>query len=200
MALLLKKSCNHLKTSTAMKKVRLSIAVIMASVLIISCSTSKTYFTPQVRTKVEKAGVNLNKIQFYADRNIELRREVTKEESQLSKGKIVIENGKYINIITLKKNTPGVCSGVYPDKVLVSFETGENKFLTFGKTQYATAFDPYKILAFEWFNNGDGMIKYEGNSYRITNGTQAGVMISSRFVRKADEVKQRQMEGVKVAD
>jgi hypothetical protein len=165
-----------------------------------SCSSSKTYFSPQVRAKIERAGVNTKGLQFYVDKNIELKREITKEQAHLTKGKISIEDGKYINIITLKKNTPGICNGTYPDKVLISFENGENKFLTFGKTKNASSSDPYKILAFEWYNNGDGLIKYEGDNYHLTNGTEASVMIKSKFVRKADHVKERTMEGVKVTD
>jgi len=178
-----------------MNKISLFLFV---TVTLLACSSSKTYFTPQVRAKIEKAGVDLKQVQYYVDRNMELKREVSKEEAQLSKGKIKIENGKYINIITLQKNTPGICSGIYADKILVSFETGENKFLTFGKTKFAGALDPYKILAFEWGKNGEGMIRYEGNAYHITNGTEASVQISSKFIRRADKIEKRQMQGVKI--
>ncbi len=174
-------------------------AIVTVSIAGLSCRSSKTYFTPQIRTKVENAGINLNKIQFYVDRDMELKREITKEEASVTKGKVKIIDGKYINIINLEKYTPGICSATFPDKILVSFETGENKALTFGKTRDASATDPYKILAFEWYDNGDGRVKYEGKSYRITNGTEGSVMIKSKFVRKADKVTKRNMEGVKVS-
>lgn len=182
-----------------MKSIYVSILIVSISFVSISCSSSKTYLTPQVRERIENNGVNLNKLQFYIDRNIELKREVTKEEAKITKGNIKIENGKYINIIKLKKNTPGICSSTLTDKVQVSFENGENKSLTFGRTKSGGLYDPYKILAFEWFKNGDGMIRYEGKSYRIDQGTDASVMIKSKFIRKSDEVKERKMEGVKIA-
>ena len=174
-------------------------AIALSVLCLFSCSTSKTYFSPQVRAKIENAGVNLNQLQYYVDRDVELKREITKEEAKISNGEVKVENGKYINIITLKKNTLGICSTVFPDKVLISFEKGDNKFLTFGQTQRADAADPYKLLAFEWYPNGDGMIRYEGKSYRITNGTQGSIMIQSKFVKKADQVNKRKMEGVKVS-
>ena len=130
-------------------------AIVTVSIAGLSCRSSKTYFTPQIRTKVENAGINLNKIQFYVDRDMELKREITKEEASVTKGKVKIIDGKYINIIDLEKYTPGICSATFPDKILVSFETGENKALTFGKTRDASATDPYKILAFEWYDNGE---------------------------------------------
>ncbi len=175
------------------------VLIAVVSVIISSCSVSKTYFTTDVRNKIENAGVPLNKLQFYIDRDVELKREITQAETHLNNGEVKIENGKYVSVIHLKKNTPGVCSGIYPDKVLISFETGPDKFLTFGKTKFATAAEPYRILAFNWMKNNDGLIQYEGKSYHIIDGTEASVMIKSKFLRKADEVKHRNMEGVKIA-
>jgi len=191
--------CMHTIKPLTMKIMNLAIAGISIVVLATSCSSSKTYFTPRVREKIENTGVKINDLQFYVDRDIELKREVSKDEAKLSKGDVKIINGKYISIIKLKKNTPGIVTEVFPDKVLVSFEKGENKFLTFGRTQYGTGTDPYKILAYQWLNDGDGIIRYEGKSYHITAGTQGSVMIKSKFVKKADQVKQRNMEGVKVS-
>jgi len=182
-----------------MKLIQLAIITISVSLFSMSCSSSKTYFTPQVRAKIENAGVDLKKIQYYIDENIELKREITKEEGKVSKGKVRIENQKYIDIITLEKHTPGICSQAFPDKLLISFEKGDNKFLTFGKTHNASATDPYKILAFEWYNNGEGRVNYEGKSYHITSGTQSSVMIKTKFVRKADKITARGVNGLKVS-
>ncbi|MDE3235350.1 MAG: hypothetical protein KGO81_05290 [Bacteroidota bacterium] len=182
------------------KKWQLTGLVMLSSVLLFSCAASKTYFTPQVRNKIERAGVSLNKLQFFIDRDVLLKREITKEEAQVAKGNIQIENGKYIDLIRLHRNTPGICTGTFPDKVLVSFEQGDNKFLTFGKTKYATGTDPYRILAFDWLKDGEGTIRYEGKTYHIVNGTDAGIQIKSKFLRKADEVKERNMNGVKVSE
>lgn len=163
-----------------------------------SCSSTKTYFTPEIRTKVENSGVPLTKIQYYIDRDVELRREISKDEAKVTSGVVKFENGQYVNIITLKKSTPGVCSGTYPDKVLVSFESGDNRFLTFGKTKYAQQSDPYRILAFEWLKDNDGVINYEGKKYHILNGSSAGIMIKANVLKKS-EVNKRQMKGVSVS-
>ena len=47
-----------------MKLIRFLILSITASVLMISCSSSKTLFTPEIRTRVENGGIKLDKIQF----------------------------------------------------------------------------------------------------------------------------------------
>ncbi len=158
-----------------------------------SCSSSKTYFSTQIRQKVESTGTPLTQLQYYIDRDVELSREILKDETKVTTGVVRFENGKNLNIITLKKNTPGVCTKVLPDKILVSFEVGDDKFLTFGKTKYATETDPYKVLANSWI--GDyGSITYEGKNYFIHFGTEASIMIKTRELTK-EEVNKRKMKG-----
>ncbi len=48
---------------------------------------------------------SLKKIQYYADRDIVLKREMETGVTKVSSGKLKLENGHYVNIITLKKNT-----------------------------------------------------------------------------------------------
>jgi hypothetical protein len=167
-------------------------------VLLASCGTSKTYFTQSIRQDVERGHVDLSKIQFYADRDIVLRRDLDNGEVKVSAGKVKFENGHYVNIITLKKGTPGVCTLVRNDIVGISFEAGSDRFLTFGKTRHASPSDPYRILANEWVKEY-GIIRYEGKDYRIEpSGTEAGILIRSKWARKS-QVESREMKGRKVA-
>ncbi len=175
------------------------LSSLILSIFLSSCFTTKTTFvTPQVRTKIEKTGFTVEQLQYYIDRDIELTREVSKADAKLIKGNIQIEDGKYIEIVKLAKMTEGICITNYPDKLLISFEKGSNKFLTFGKTQNAMPTDPYRLLASSWLENGDGMIKYDGQLYHITKGTEASIVIKSKFLKKGDNVKVRKMEGVKI--
>jgi len=52
-----------------MKKYRY-LSIVMVPVILASCGSSKTYFTSEVRSRVEASHVPLQKIQFYADRDI----------------------------------------------------------------------------------------------------------------------------------
>lgn len=158
-----------------------------------SCSSSKTYFSAAIRQKVESIGTPVTQLQFYIDRDVELSREILKDETKVTSGVIRFENGKNLNIITLKKNTPGVCTKVLPDKIIISFEVGDDKFLTFGKTKFALDTDPYKILANSWI--GDfGSINYEGKKYFIHKGGNASVMIKTSELNNV-EVSKRKMAG-----
>ena len=168
----------------------ISIIVIAA---LTSCSSSKVYFSPDIRQKVESTGTPLTQLQYYIDRDVEISREIIKGETKVTSGVVRFENGKDLNIITLKKNTPGVCTQALADKVYISFEVGEGKFLTFGKTKNGKEDDPYKILANSWI--GDfGSINYEGKKYFIHSGTEAGILIKTSELNKMD-VNKRQMKG-----
>ena len=170
----------------------------LAGVLVSSCSPSKTYFTQAIRDDVDRSQVDISRIQFYADRDIVLKRELDNGEVKVNSGKVRFENGHYVNIITLKKGTPGVCTFRKSGAVGISFEAGNERFLTFGKTKYAQPSDPYRILANEWVNNY-GVITYEGRSYHIEQkGAEAGIMIRSKWLHKT-KVETREMKGRKVA-
>ncbi len=162
-------------------------------VVFTSCSSSKVYFSPNIRKKVENTGTPLSQLQYYIDRDVEISREILKGETKVTSGVVRFENGKDLNIITLKKNTPGVCTQALADKVYISFEVGEGKYLTFGRTKNGNDYDPYRILANSWI--GDfGSINYEGKKYFIHSGTEASILIKTSELNKM-EVNKRQMKG-----
>jgi hypothetical protein len=173
------------------------LLIACSALIFASCSSSKTYFTPAIRSRVEANEVPLSKIQFYVDRDIVLKRELDKGETKVTAGELKFENGHYINIITLKKNTPGVCIVTNPNKVSISFEA--NNSLNFGKTQRGTSYDPYRLLANNWINDY-GVVTYEGKDYHIEPaGTEASIMIKSKWL-KTTKVESRQMKGRTVSD
>ena len=173
--------------------------IILPAIIFTSCSSSKTYFTPDIRRRVEANSVSLTKIQYYADRNIVLKRELEKGETKVISGTVKFENGHNTNIIKLKKGTPGVCTYVGPNKVSISFEMGDGKYLNFGKTRNGTADEPYRILADDWVNDY-GVITYEGKQYHIEPaGTEASIKIKTKWL-KTTKVEKREMKGRTVSD
>jgi hypothetical protein len=162
-----------------------------------SCSTPKTYFNSNVRTQVENSSIPISKVQFYVDRDVEIRREVSSSTAKVSSGVVKLENGKYVNIVTLKKNTPGVCTHTFPDKVDISFEVGDGKFLTFGKLKNRDANAPYTLYANSWLNDL-GEINYDGKQYYILpEGSEAKLMIKKNVLRTV-KVDKHEMNGRKI--
>ena len=177
---------------------RLTYLFAAIPLVLIACGTSKTYFTTDIKRSVEGSNQKLDKIQFYADRDIVLRREIDKKDAKVYSGKVKIEKGHYVNIIILKKNTRGVCTVATNNTVGISFEQGNNKFLSFGKTKDADPEDPYRILATKWVDDY-GIVKYEGNEYHIQpDGTDASLMIKTKVYNKLIR-EEREMKGRKVA-
>ena len=167
-----------------------------AIVIMSSCASPKSYFTSDVRTRLEKNHISVEKLQFYVDRDVELRRVVSSRDATITDGKIKLINGKYVNIIKLRKKTPGVCTGFYSNSLNVAFEAGQGNYLGFGVPPYGGN-NAYQILASDWMN-GAGKIMYEGNTYFIQpKGVQARLLIDKDIIDKSD-VKARTMKGRKV--
>jgi hypothetical protein len=160
-----------------------------------------TYFTTDVRKVAEADSIQLTQIQFYVDRDVQLRREVASGDAKVSSGVIKFENGKYVHIITLKKNTPGVCSVVHKNALEINFEVGDGKKLTFGVDAQANPSEVYRILANEWIkeeNGKMGRIKYDGETYYIQPGGEEARLEIKKSVIDKSKVDQNTMKGVKV--
>ena len=179
-----------------MKKIILFPAI---AIFCVACSAPKSFFTADIRTRVENSSTPVSKLQFYIDQDVELRREVTADEAKVTTdGKVVFENGKYINVILLKKLTPGVCTGEYPNKLDISFEQGDGKNLSFGLYNNTTGGNIYRIYADGWVNE-HGRIRYDGKLYNIQPySAHAKLMISKKEADRF-EVTKRVMKGRKVS-
>lgn len=177
-----------------------TVNILIALPLVMAaCSSPKTYFTSNIRNRVENNRLPLEKIQFYADRDIVLRRDMETGETKVTAGVVKIENGHSVNIVTLPKNTPGVCTVVKNNIVGISFEAGDNKYLTFGKTKTGQPNDPYRILANDWVSDY-GVINYDGKKYHIQpEGTEAAILIKTKVLKKYT-VEERIMKGRTVSD
>ena len=184
---------------TIMKK-HYYLAIISSALILASCGNAKTYFTPAIRDRVQANSVPLTSIQYYVDRDIVLKRELEKGETKVTAGTVKFENGHYVNIIILKKGTPGVCTmASNPNKISISFETGSGNYINFGRTKMGTDDDPYRVLANSWVSDY-GIVTYEGKSYHIESaGTEASIMIKTKWLT-TNKVEKRQMKGRTVTD
>lgn len=183
------------------RRILLLSSLLLIITLVSSCSGPKSYFTAEIRKKIEDNSIPPTALQFYVDRDVELRRDLSSGEVKVSSGKIKFENGKYIHIILLKKNTPGICTEAGGKYLSISFETGEGKNLKFGVVKDAAANAVYQIFAKEWIKKSSteiGKITYDGQTYYIQPaGADASLMIQKKVVGKL-EIKKRTMKGRKI--
>jgi len=161
----------------------------------VSCSY-KSYFTANTRKLIESKNIPLNKIQFYVDKDITLERVVNSGSTEIKSGKVEIESGKNINIIVLKKNTPGVCTKINSNSLEISFEEGDGKSITFTET-LSGKFNFYQVSAEKWIKD-QGQLTYDGNKYYIqTAGSDAKLLINKKIIKNIT-VEQRKMKGIKI--
>ena len=153
--------------------------------------TRKVIFTQQIREKAEHYKLDLRQVQFYIDRKVVIKRELDLNEAAgISGGKIVIENGKAINEVKIKKHTPGICENYGTDSLTISFEAGNGKSFIFGTRKYKEA--PPSDFYIMYSHPGEvhnAEITYEGKTFYIEEGTDAGLCIRRDEIFKYDKTK-----------
>lgn len=151
---------------------KVKIVSILSFLLLISaCSPRTILFTQYMRGKVESQGLDLKDVQFYNSSELILQRNLTYEETKLAQGKINFENGKFIELITIKKMTPGVCESYDKKSLDVSFESGENRKLKFVLNPNQN----YQVSALEW-KDKYGKVKYDTLYYYIRPGGEKALL------------------------
>ena len=65
-------------------------------------SSCKVLFTEQIRKQAEANRIDFSKIQFYNSDKIVLKRTLSSNEVSVASGKVIVENGKYTEIIKIK--------------------------------------------------------------------------------------------------
>jgi len=164
-----------------------------AIVLLSSCSINRMYLTVSTKLEIEKAGIDIKKVQFYNSEEIVLARQLSKEELKVAEGKVRIENGKSIEEIVIPANTPGVCELNDEKTLKVSFDTGNGKsipFLVERKGDMVTTESYFKIGAKTWKRTSQGrqvgQVDYQGQIYSLVRGADSRLMIDKSVLNKVD--------------
>lgn len=177
-------------------------------IVLASCSTAKrSYFSVDTRRRVEEISIPVEKLQFYVDKDLELRRELTARDAKVTSGKVVFENGKYVNIILLKAGTLGVCTQALNNTLDIAFENGENKSLRFSVPDRATANVIYSLFADQWMNRYSsydpsvaqvGKVVYDGEIYFMRFSGDRPKLMIEKTAKDKYQVNTRVMKGRKV--
>ncbi len=172
--------------------------LLIVVVAVASCN-KKIYFTSDVRNKIESKNIDLKKLQYFVDNDVLFSREVSSDTARISAGNIVFQNGKYYHTVSLRGNTKGVCTAVYPDRLTLSFESGNNKNIVFTIPKSLGSYDVYQMVDADIYGNATGTIFYDGQVYNLVvkNGYLPRLMIRKRLVER-EGGSDRTMKGLKV--
>ncbi|HWB91013.1 MAG TPA: hypothetical protein VG605_04155 [Puia sp.] len=156
--------------------------------LLFSCSSSRKMsnyvpFTRDLKQKLEKENIDLKQVQFYVDQKLILNRNLGDQKLIVTSGVVKLENGKYVNEVIIPQLTPGVLEETNNDKLMVSFEKGNNN-LAFGPGSGST-FNNYVLYGTEW-KNGTTLVDYDSNKFRARCGSCSDVASALLVIRKKE--------------
>lgn len=181
-------------------------------IVIVFCLNScKVVFTSGLRANIERQKLDMDKIQYYNSKTINLMRVVSEKETDVIEGKVTIMSGQMIEEIEIKKNTPGVLVKKLPGEVHIKFEPGnmEDNYLIFKKAAdqiyyfEATSWKKKDLIKDESgqsvLSSYKGRVNYHGHLYRTNSMlSKPQLMIKKKSSRNTDYNKRR-AKGVKVS-
>lgn len=179
-----------------MKNIILTTGVVIVLCCFCGCRP-KTLVTKGLKRNIESKNIAIDKVQFYLDREIKLRRILSSEAAKINVGKMEYLNGKYVQVIRFKKYTKGICVGNDSNQMLIAFETGEGKLIPF---KINDVVDSAGIFVLNGNAPSDTIqtMQYDGKTYVLSGqATQARLLIKRKMANKL-KVKVRKVKGLKV--
>ncbi len=176
-----------------MKSLRI---VLLLSIIIIAqaCSKKLYFFTEQLHDDFGWSKQELQEIQFYLSRDIVLVRELSREESRITDGKIKISGGRQVEELRFEKDTPGVLLFVPDeDRFAISFEEG--KHLMFGPNEQTDG--RFVLLAKKW-KKRSGQVTYGNKIYETPSQSAYAALLVDVDNLKKTKYKVKKPKGRKV--
>ncbi|MES2654169.1 MAG: hypothetical protein V4620_01175 [Bacteroidota bacterium] len=172
-----------------------TIIVLLAFIACLSACTPKVAFNEALRNNLDLKSIKPEKLQFYIDRNVDLRREAASNTTKITSGKIELYKGKNVQILSIKNLTPGICIRSTDSTLDIAFENNNDLFLQFKKVK--TVESDVKIYMLNTFKNEDGIVfvNYGGNSYQIENYAAEAQILIKRKVANKEKVNIKNIKG-----
>lgn len=152
-----------------------------------SCGPRLSPFTKRLYEEQNWSKSDLSRIQYYLSEDLVLTRELRDGKTEIERGQIKIVDGREVEQIVFKRNTPGVF--VFAPKeghMAISFETNDENYLIFGANPRAG--NRYTLLAGEWSRRGRyGKVQYAGREWRVsTSDALAAILVPLKRERNKD--------------
>jgi hypothetical protein len=179
-----------------MKYPRIFLAFIICTFYLASCSPTLRPFTDDIYDEFGNSREKLSKIQFYLSNDIVLWRDYGGKKSSINNGKIRIVDGRKIEEIVFKKGTPGVfVFSPKQDRIAISFEEGEGKYLMFGPNEKVGG--RFVLLAKEW-NQKRGKVTYDNETWNTTDASAYANLLVDLEKARNTKVSKKTVKGRKI--
>ena len=153
--------------------------------LLTGCGPKLRPFTQQLYQEQGWEEADLQRIQFYLSEDVVLQRELRSGSSQIRNGSVKVVNGREVEQVVFRRNTPGVFTFSPKDeRVAISFEDDDANFLVFGPNPKNGG--RYSLLASDWTRNS-GTVSYAGREWKVSSADAfANLLISLKRSREED--------------
>lgn len=164
-----------------------------------SACTPKIVFNEALRNNLDLKQIKPEKLQFYIDRNVDMRREIASNSTKISGGKIEYYKGKNVQILNIKELTPGICLRSTDSTLDIAFESNNELYLTFRKIKSPDV--DVKIYMLDGFKNEEGniFVNYGGLSYQIEEKAYEAKILIKRKIANKENVNVKKIKGRKVS-
>ncbi|MCP9235678.1 hypothetical protein [Lewinella sp. JB7] len=159
--------------------------LLLCTGLLSSCGPRLSPFTQRMYEEQNWQEDELRRIQFYLSEDVILQRELRNDRSQIRNGSVSVINGREVEQIVFKRNTPGVfVFSPKSQRVAISFESDNDNFLVFGPNPKNG--DRYTLLAGDWTRNY-GTVTYAGREWRVSSADAfASLLIPLKRLREGN--------------
>ena len=146
---------------------RFSLFISGLVIMLASCSPRLSPLTEQLREQNNWSEETLSKIQFYLSEDLVLSRQATKGRTDITQGRVRVENGREIEEVIFEKGTPGVVLfSPAKDNLAIGFDgRDDSKFLVFGPNPKLSG--KYTLLAKDW-QRYKGKVSYAGKTWDVS--------------------------------
>lgn len=155
--------------------------------------TNYTVFTEELRKDLETAGIGLDKVQFYNDKMLVIKREGVNPNDigVTSEGKISVQNGKSVHTITIRAFTPGVSLAAETGSINASWDDSQQDsegipFVLTGNQYYLSTTE-------------DSKINYKGYLYDVQSGVGSRLFVNKDLLNQVNSQRET-LKGRRVGD
>ena len=179
-----------------MHNIKIFFVALIVACCFASCSQRLYPFTDDIYDEFGQSTKELEKIQFYLSDDIILYRDLGGTRSSVVDGKIKMVDGRKIEEIIFRKGTPGVfVFSPKRDRIAISFEKGEGKYLMFGPNTKVGG--RFVLLAKEW-QKRRGKVTYANKTWFTTDASAyANLMVDLDKARRT-RISKKTVKGRKI--
>lgn len=175
---------------------KLFAALITGALLLQACAP-KILFNHDLRQNLQTRAVMPEQLQFYIDRDVELRREINTDNTRLNAGTVQLVKGKKTELISIPKFTPGVCLKQTDGSLQVAFEGNNERYLTFMETADNNGVLVYRLVS-KRNSNQEYEVKYGNETYYLNETDAGAAILIKRKLNSREKTKTHVVKGRKL--